>query len=502
MVIIYIVILIHSSSNIAFAAQSPKKHKNITFDMFEEGVHSSFLFNGSSSIDLGALQLTPDTKNEAYKLSSKSGRIMYNRPFRLWLSDDTDNDVASFNTSFAMNNYRNKEWPAGEGLAFLIAPDHIIPENSHGQWLGLTNDTIDGDTTNHIVAIEFDSKKQEEFDPDGDHIGLNINSVRSKTTVPLNESGFDLAPDVDANYSVWIDYNGTSKVLEVYMARYVLSSVEKPAKPLLKETINLKDFVKEESYFGFAASTGSPDMQLNCILKWDLEVDDLRPRKDLKSLKIGLGLGVPAVLVLALCGVKLGLVSMKKRKRASDEESIVLGTLKRLPGIPREFKYRDLKKATKNFNDSMKLGQGGFGVVYRGILHEKANDSSTDAASTVQIAVKKFSRDNVHGKDDFFAELAIIHRLRHKHLVRLLGNVFTIILLLLHLLIFVFLVLCFMLFFFFSQIIIRLFNYFSSTSFLFIIFIYFVFLSLFFLVKLGGISFFGQIRWHICLYIF
>lgn len=440
MVIIYLVILIQSSSNTA-SAQSQKKTNGFSYDKFDESDHSSFVFNGSSSIDFNALQLTPDTINEAYKLSNQSGRIMYNRPFRLWLSDDIENDVASFNTSFVMNNHRLKEWSAGEGLAFLIAPDHIFPENSHGQWLGLTNDTIDGDPTNHIVAIEFDSKKQEEFDPDGDHIGLNINSVRSKATVPLNDSGFDLAPDVDANYSVWINYNGKSKVLEVYMARHVLPSVEKPAKPLLNETINLKEYVKEEAYFGFSASTGYPDIHLNCILKWDLEVDDLRPRKDLKGMKIGLGLGVPAMLVLVLCGVKLGLVYLKKRKRARDEESIVLGTLKRLPGIPREFKYRDLKKATNNFNESMKLGQGGFGVVYRGILHEKANDSTTGAAAaTIQVAVKKFSRDNVHGKDDFFAELTIIHRLRHKHLVRLLGNIFTIILpLLLHLVTFMFL---------------------------------------------------------------
>lgn len=416
----------HSSSNID-TEQSPNKLKGFAYDMFDESAHSSFLFNGSSSIDFTALQLTPDTINEAFKLTNKSGRIMYNRPFRLWLPDDTDNDVASFSTSFVMNNHRLKEWQPGEGLAFVIAPDHILPENSYGQWLGLTNQTIDGHRTNYMVAIEFDSRRQEAFDPDGDHIGLNINSIRSKTTVSLNDAGFDLAPEVDANYSIWIDYNGKSKVMEVYMARYV-PHVKKPAEPLLKETINLKDYVKEESYFGFAASTGDPDIHLNCVLNWDLQVYDLRRRNDLKWLKIGVGVGIPAMVLLALCGLKLGLVYVKERKRASDEESAVLGTLKRLPGIPREFRYKDLKKATNNFHESMKLGQGGFGVVYRGTLHEKAHDDSgtAGAAATIEIAVKKFSRDSVQGKDDFFAELAIIHRLRHKHLVRLLGKILTI----------------------------------------------------------------------------
>ena len=96
---------------------------------------------------------------------------------------------------------------------------------------------------------------------------------------------------------------------------------------------------------------------------------------------------------------------------------MVLGTqLRWLPGMPREFKYKDLKKATNNFHESMMLGQSGFGVVYKGILQDKDHKTSTE------IAVKKFSRDSIQSKDDFLAELTIIHRLRHKHLVRLVGN--------------------------------------------------------------------------------
>jgi len=41
--------------------------------------------------------------------------------------------------------------------------------------------------------------------------------------------------------------------------------------------------------------------------------------------------------------------------------------LQSLPGVPREFEYRDLRKATNNFDEKHKLGQG-YGVVYRGII--------------------------------------------------------------------------------------------------------------------------------------
>jgi len=89
-----------------------------------------------------------------------------------------------------------------------------------------------------------------------------------------------------------------------------------------------------------------------------------------------------------------------------------LGTLQSLPGTPREFSFKDLKKATNNFDDKHKLGQGGFGVVYKGVLLKE----------NLEVAVKKFSRDNLKGEGDFLAELTIINRLRHKHLVRLLGK--------------------------------------------------------------------------------
>ncbi|KAJ4769582.1 receptor lectin kinase [Rhynchospora pubera] len=62
----------------------------------------------------------------------------------------------------------------------------------------------------------------------------------------------------------------------------------------------------------------------------------------------------------------------------------------------------------------MKLGQGGFGVVYKGML---VGDNGED----IPVAVKKFSRASTKGKQDFLQELSIINRLRHRHLVRLVG---------------------------------------------------------------------------------
>ena len=96
----------------------------------------------------------------------------------------------------------------------------------------------------------------------------------------------------------------------------------------------------------------------------------------------------------------------------------MLGTqLRWFPGMPREFKYKNLKKATNNFHESMGLGQSGYIAVYIGILEE-----DKDHKTNTEIAIKKFSRDNIQSKDDFLAELIINFSLHHKHRSRLVGN--------------------------------------------------------------------------------
>ncbi|KAL4038507.1 hypothetical protein IC575_002128 [Cucumis melo] len=417
-------VVVVTSLVLLFGAVSsqPILERRFAYVGFNERMNNQdFTFTPSSSIDGGALQLTPDSQNEVVKLQNTSGRIMYNEPFKLWLDDiDKEEDiVASFSTYFYINIFRREEWNAGEGLAFLIAPTVDVPEQSWGQWMGLTNETIDGDDRNQIVAIEFDTEKQD-FDPDNNHIGLNINSVKSRKTVPLKEAGIVLSPEIGTNHSIWVEYDGKAKLLQVYMS---INKDPKPNKPLLNETVNLKQFVKQESFIGFSASTGSPEIQLNCVLEWTLDLERLPEKKNLTWLKILAGVGIPVLTIAILVGVWLFVGYRKKRTEHMDEESNVQGTLKRLPGMPREFKYKELKRATHNFHESMVLGNGGFGIVYKGVLQEKDRDitASSNSASRLEIAVKQFSRDSIKSKSDFLDELTIIHRLRHRNLVRLEG---------------------------------------------------------------------------------
>ncbi|KAF5177607.1 Cysteine-rich receptor-like protein kinase [Thalictrum thalictroides] len=78
---------------------------------------------------------------------------------------------------------------------------------------------------------------------------------------------------------------------------------------------------------------------------------------------------------------------------------------------PMKYRYNDLTSATKNFSEQNKLGEGGFGDVYKGTL----NNGKV-------IAVKKLAiRKSVRAKADFESEVKLISNVHHRNLSRLLG---------------------------------------------------------------------------------
>ncbi|KAG5234798.1 receptor protein [Salix suchowensis] len=75
-----------------------------------------------------------------------------------------------------------------------------------------------------------------------------------------------------------------------------------------------------------------------------------------------------------------------------------------------EIKFATIELATNNFSDDNKLGQGGFGAVYKGIL-----------ADGQAIAVKRLSSNSGQGDVEFKNEVRLLAKLEHRNLVRLLG---------------------------------------------------------------------------------
>ncbi|KAH7657741.1 S-receptor-like serine/threonine-protein kinase protein [Dioscorea alata] len=111
---------------------------------------------------------------------------------------------------------------------------------------------------------------------------------------------------------------------------------------------------------------------------------------------------VPAVSVFAVIFVVLLWRRRRRRRHNNDDEFI-----EQVPGMPVRFSYKELCIATAEF--SQKIGRGGFGTVFRGVL----NDGTL-------VAVKRLERDG-QGMDEFLAEVKTIGSIHHINLVQLIG---------------------------------------------------------------------------------
>nr|XP_018450332.1 PREDICTED: probable LRR receptor-like serine/threonine-protein kinase At1g56140 isoform X2 [Raphanus sativus] len=124
--------------------------------------------------------------------------------------------------------------------------------------------------------------------------------------------------------------------------------------------------------------------------------------KNMTGTIVGVIVGV--VLLSILAGVVIFIIR-KRRKRYTDDEELLNMDVK-----PYTFTYSELKSATQDFDPSNKLGEGGFGPVYKG----KLNDGR-------EVAVKLLSVGSRQGKGQFVAEIVAISAVQHRNLVKLYG---------------------------------------------------------------------------------
>ncbi|KAH9303933.1 hypothetical protein KI387_008337, partial [Taxus chinensis] len=85
-----------------------------------------------------------------------------------------------------------------------------------------------------------------------------------------------------------------------------------------------------------------------------------------------------------------------------------------------EFSYDELVSATDNFNLDNKIGEGGYGSVYYGILHGQCPYfvDIFNVIMYVKVAIKKM---NLQGTKEFLAELKVLTHVHHTNLVQLIG---------------------------------------------------------------------------------
>ncbi|KAK6924997.1 Serine-threonine/tyrosine-protein kinase, catalytic domain [Dillenia turbinata] len=84
------------------------------------------------------------------------------------------------------------------------------------------------------------------------------------------------------------------------------------------------------------------------------------------------------------------------------------------------FTFTELKAATRNFSCDSLIGEGGFGLVYKGWVDDELRDAAGTKSGRV-VAVKKLKPQGHQGHKEWLTEVTYLGQLRHPNLVKLVG---------------------------------------------------------------------------------
>ncbi|KAJ8765716.1 hypothetical protein K2173_014838 [Erythroxylum novogranatense] len=363
---------------------------------------NSLILEGGATNFVGTIDFNSD------RYMSQVGRVTYANKIPIW--DHQSGKLTDFSTHFAFYIDVQGRQTYAAGFAFFLAPVGFhIPPNSAGGFLGLFNITTSDSSHNKILHVEFDTFPNPQWDPPVQHVGINNNSVVSATYTPWNVSlhSGDTA-------DVRITYNGTTKSLYVSW-KYQKTSVSQE-NTNLSYIIDLREVLPEWVTIGFTAAT-SNFMERHVLRSWNfssnLEIDEANGTNT-KRVRLVVGLTISTGVFIVLMIVAFGILNRGKLRRKETTETVNLTSINddlERKALPRRFSLNDLVSATRNFSDERKLGEGGFGAVYKGYL----------ADLDITVAVKKISRGSRQGKREYITEVKVISQLRHRNLVQLIG---------------------------------------------------------------------------------
>ncbi|KAG2684222.1 hypothetical protein I3760_10G066900 [Carya illinoinensis] len=122
-----------------------------------------------------------------------------------------------------------------------------------------------------------------------------------------------------------------------------------------------------------------------------------------------LAIAIPIAVSMVLFFVGYCFIRRRARKKYNtlpeERAEVEITTVESL-----QFDLDTLETATNKFSEDNKIGEGGFGPVYKGIL-----------CNGQQIAVKRLSGGSGQGAEEFKNEILLVAKLQHRNLVRLLG---------------------------------------------------------------------------------
>ncbi|XP_058091866.1 cysteine-rich receptor-like protein kinase 42 isoform X2 [Magnolia sinica] len=237
-----------------------------------------------------------------------------------------------------------------------------------------------------------------EGEPDRSQLAKNVRTiVKNVTEIAVKDGGFGVGEigNVYGLAQCWktIENVGCRKCLE-NASREVVECLPENEGKRLSAGCYLR-YSTEKFYDDVEKDIGNLDGEAT---------EDGRPRIGIIA---AISSSVAIVALLSILGVFIGYGGLSKRRKARKR----LGQLSVVVGRSNlHFKYELLEKATNFFDPLRKLGQGGAGSVYKGILPDGRI-----------VAVKRLFFNTRQWVDEFFNEVNLISGVHHENLVQLLG---------------------------------------------------------------------------------
>ncbi len=238
-----------SPGSITVGNISITQSSSITFSDFSNV--SNLKLNGDTTQESNVLRLTPDQKGQ-------SGSAFLSNSF-------TIRDNTSFQTQFQFRIHGNAV--AGDGFVFMLQnnSDGINAIGGGGGGQGYKK-------LSPSIAVEFDIYQNlGASDPNSNHVALlRDGSVDHNLGLPVVTPSFNLDSGSSSDSrNAWIDYNGTTNQLEVFLSE---SSI-KPSSRLFSYNIDLPSVLDSKAFIGFGAGTGDAHKSHD-IQSWQFNITD------------------------------------------------------------------------------------------------------------------------------------------------------------------------------------------------------------------------------------
>ncbi|KAJ0088297.1 hypothetical protein Patl1_31407 [Pistacia atlantica] len=341
-------------------AQSQTQPTSFIFQDFRQG-ETNLSLDGDASIirPSGLLRLTKRSNNVI-------GHTFYVNPIQMFEKNSSSSaqNAYSFSTTFVFEIVSPSSGHGGYGLAFLLAPSKQLPGADSGHYLGIFNPTNDGKASNHVIFVEFDTVNgfKGESDDDGNHVGVGINSMNSRSKPAAyyhNPGDTDHQEEVNLEgngpIQAWIEYDGEEKVLNVTIC---YAGNPKPVKPLINyQGINPRRPYQRNYVCGILCVYGDRSSS-HYISGWSFSLNGEPEALNVSALptapkeKESTPYNPQTVAIISsLCAVTvllLGiLVFFLFYKRSPTSEILEDWEV----DCPHRFRYKDLYEATKGFRE-------------------------------------------------------------------------------------------------------------------------------------------------------